>query len=333
MKQVCRCGLLLMCLFLAGMSVETFAKKPVLTFKPDGTFKIVQFTDLHIVYRNPKSNNAFERICEVIQDEKPDLVVLTGDIIFSEPGIENLRTALMAVAQHDVPFSIVFGNHDDEFGASREELIQVAYEFPNNLTADEPGLSGVGNYVLPVRSSSASKDAALLYCFDSHAYSTIEEVKGYGFIHFDQINWYLKQSETFTKNNNGKPLPAIAFFHIPLPEYAEAASSEEAQMYGIRREKSCPPLLNSGMFAAMKQAGDVMGIFVGHDHNNDYAVSWHDILLAYGRYSGGETVYNDLPNGARVIELTEGQPGFRTWIRTASGVSQNTVFPADYIKK
>ncbi len=51
------------------------------------------------------------------------------------------------------------------------------------------------------------------------------------------------------------------------------------------------------MFAAMKEAGDVMGMFVGHDHDNDYAVMWKDILLAYGRYTGGNTVYNHLPNG------------------------------------
>ena len=55
--------------------------------------------------------------------------------------------------------------------------------------------------------------------------------------------------------------------------------------------------------------GDVEGIFVGHDHDDDYAVMWHGVLLAYGRYTGGDTVYNNLPNGARVIELTEGEKG------------------------
>lgn len=320
-------------ILIAGMNVAAFAQKPVLKFNQDKKFKIVQFTDLHVKHQDPKSNIVFERVNQVVQDEKPDLIILTGDIIFSKPGIENMRTVLKAVNAHNIPFSIVFGNHDDESGASREELIKIAYEFPNSVTADEPDLSGVGNYILKVQGSSNPKEAALVYCFDSHAYSTIEGVKGYGFINFDQIDWYMKQSAAFTKNNNGKPLPALAFFHIPLPEYAQAASSEEAQMYGIRREKSCPSLLNTGMFTAMKQAGDVMGTFVGHDHNNDYAVSWYGILLAYGRYTGGDTVYNDLPNGARVIELTEGQHSFRTWIRTASGVSQETIFPTDYIKK
>jgi len=52
------------------------------------------------------------------------------------------------------------------------------------------------------------------------------------------------------------------------------------------------------MFAAMKEAGDVMGTFVGHDHDNDYSVMWKGIVLAYGRFTGGNTEYNHLSNGA-----------------------------------
>jgi len=317
----------------ACLNLTAFAKKPELKFNSDGKFKIVQFTDLHVRYQDPASSITFERIDQVVQDEKPDIIILTGDIIFGKPAVENLRTVLKAVAKQGVPFAILFGNHDDEFEVGREDLIKVSDEFANSLTSDEPNLFGVGNYILEIDGSFENKPAALLYCLDSNAYSTIEGVKGYGFFHFDQINWYLKKSAEYTQQNGGQPLPALAFFHIPLPEYAEAASSEEAQLYGIRREKSCPPLLNSGMFTAMRQAGDVMGTFVGHDHNNDYAVAWHGILLAYGRYTGGDTVYNDLPNGARVIEMTEGERGFRTWIRTAKGISQETFFPTDFIKK
>lgn len=88
------------------------------------------------------------------------------------------------------------------------------------------------------------------------------------------------------------------------------------------------------MFTAMKEAGDVMGIFVGHDHDNDYAVMWHGILLAYGRYTGGNTVYNHLPNGARVIVLKEGQRTFDTWIDLAGGQQVNrSTYPDSFVKK
>ena len=52
------------------------------------------------------------------------------------------------------------------------------------------------------------------------------------------------------------------------------------------------------MFAAMYEGGDVMGMFAGHDHDNDYSVMWHGILLAYGRFGGGNTEYNtSIPRG------------------------------------
>ena len=105
-------------------------------------------------------------------------------------------------------------------------------------------------------------------------------------------------------------------------------------LVGTRMEKACAPALNSGMFAAMKEQKDIVGIFVGHDHDNDYVVDWKGILLGYGRYTGGNTVYNDLPNGARVIEMTEGRHGVRTWVRVKGGRVINPVdYPEDFRKK
>lgn len=74
------------------------------------------------------------------------------------------------------------------------------------------------------------------------------------------------------------------------------------------------------MFAAMRQNNDIIGIFTGHDHNNDYIGVLHNIALAYGRYSGGNTVYNNLgKNGCRVIELQEGEKSFTTYIYILGG--------------
>ena len=319
--------------WVAGLPVAGFAQKPTLRFKADKTFKIVQFTDLHVKHQDPRSEITFERVKQVVTDERPDLVILTGDVIFSPPAIDNMRNVLQMLVDLKVPFATVFGNHDDEQGATKEELLQLAQSMPYCLTADEePAVSGVGNYVLPVLASKGDQPALTLYCIDSNAYSSIEGVKGYDYIKRDQIDWYARRSSGFTAANSGKPLPALAFFHIPLPEYNQAASDENAQSYGIRREKACAPALNSGLFTTMKEQGDVMGVFVGHDHDDDYAVCWQDVLLAYGRYTGGNTVYNHLPTGARVIQLTEGERSFKTWIRTAAGVEQVTTYPDSYRK-
>ena len=54
--------------------------------------------------------------------------------------------------------------------------------------------------------------------------------------------------------------------------------------------------------------------------------AYKEVLLAYGRYTGGNTVYNDLPsNGARVIVLKEGERKFNTYIRIANGEIESFV--------
>lgn len=319
---------------LVGMTLGSNAQIPILKFNKDKKFKIVQFTDLHVKYQDKRSDVAFERMNQVLDVEKPDLVVFTGDMIYSSPADENLRNVLKVVSDRKIPFAVTFGNHDHEQGMSNEDLFKIVKSIPYNVTTDEDEkLSGVGNCALMVQSLDGNKDAAILYCIDSHYYSTIPEIKGYDYIKSDQIEWYKRKSTEFIRRNGGAPLPSLSFFHIPLPEYNQAAADENASIYGIRREKACSPELNSGMFTAMKEQGDVMGVFVGHDHDNDYATYWKGIMLAYGRFTGGPTEYIHIPNGARVIELTEGNRTFRTWIRLANNeIQQLTNYPTDYIK-
>lgn len=303
-----------------------------LQFNRNGEFKIVQFTDIHFKYGNPASDIALKLIGEVLDAERPDLVVFTGDVVYAAPADTAMRTVLSCAADRKIPFVVTFGNHDNEQGKTRAELYDVIRSMPFNIQPDRGGVESP-DYILTLKSSDGKKDAALLYCLDSHSYSQLPDVKGYDWLTFDQVNWYRQQSATHTAKNGGQPLPALAFFHIPLPEYNEAAADEDAILIGTRMEKACAPVLNTGMFTAMKEAGDVMGIFVGHDHDNDYSVLWKGILLAYGRFTGGNTEYNHLPNGARVILMKEGARSFDTWIRLKGGeIVNRTVYPDSYVK-
>ncbi len=326
---------ILLFLFLMGMGFAALcAQNAALKFNKAGEFKIVQFTDVHFKYGNPASDIALERIDEVLEAENPDLVVLTGDIIYAAPADKGMLTVLERVSAHNVPFVVTFGNHDDEQGMTRAQLYDIIRSVPGNVQPDR-GEQVSPDYVLTVHSSDGKgRDAAVLYFFDSHSYSKLKDVKGYDWLTFDQVENYRSLSASFTEANGGRPLPALSFFHIPLPEYNQAASDEGAILIGTRMEKACAPALNTGMFTAMKEAGDVMGVFVGHDHDNDYAVMWHGILLAYGRYTGGNTVYNHLSNGARVIVLKEGKRTFDTWIDLAGGRQVNrSTYPDSFVKK
>lgn len=103
----------------------------------------------------------------------------------------------------------------------------------------------------------------MIYCIDSHNHvrTQLAGEKGYAFITPEQVEWYRRSSDAFTKANGGQPLPAVAFFHIPFPEYYLATSDPSVIMYGTRMEAPCSPKLNTGLFVNMRVKGDVMGVF------------------------------------------------------------------------
>jgi hypothetical protein len=83
---------------------------------------------------------------------------------------------------------------------------------------------------------------------------------------------------------------------------------------GIKQEDVCSPDINSGMYNAFLESKDVMGMFVGHDHNNNYIGCLRGICMAYGQATGREC-YGNIGKGYRVIELHEGRRKFDTWVR------------------
>lgn len=320
------------CVAAALLLTTQFSQAQELRFNSNHKFKIVQFTDIHWISDNPASEEAGERMREVLDAEHPDLVVFTGDVIFAKPAADALTKALAPTIERGIPFAVTWGNHDDEQDMTRAELSAFIKDMKGNLTSHTEGITGETNYTLSIKSADGKRDAAAIYIFDSNSYSQMENVKGYDWIKHDQVAWYIERSKAFTAANGGQPLPALAFFHIPLPEMRDMTQNQNIFMVGTRKEMVCAPEINTGLATAMLTAGDVMGLFVGHDHVNDYVVDWYGILMGYGRFTGGKTVYHDIPqgNGARVIELTENSRDIHTWIRIKGGKIINEVnFPSD----
>lgn len=73
--------------------------------------------------------------------------------------------------------------------------------------------------------------------------------------------------------------PGIAYFHIPLPEYASFHGSD---FTGVKQEKVGSASVNSGFFSTLVETGDVKAVFTGHDHVNDFCGSLKGIKLCYG---------------------------------------------------
>ncbi|GAA3403643.1 metallophosphoesterase family protein [Paenibacillus hodogayensis] len=302
--------------------------KKQLTFRRDGTFTIAQFTDVHWMNGNEQDARSRDLMERIIREERPDLIVYTGDVIYTgavregeQPCVDAegaFRDAVACAEEAGIPWAVVFGNHDTENLITREELGLVVESCAHAVSGRGPeSVPGTGNFTLVLEDRSGAP-AAALFGFDSGAYSDNERVPGYDWIKRGQIDWYVAESGRLAAANGGERLPALAFFHIPLPEYRQAWDT--VTCYGEKHEDVCCSQLNGGLFAAMVETGDVMGTFCGHDHINDFWGELHGIRLCYGRASGYHTYGREgFVRGARMIRLREGERGFDTWLRLHDG--------------
>jgi hypothetical protein len=291
-----------------------------LTYNGEGVFKIVQFTDLHWGSGNDNDRKTRELMELVLVEERPDLVVVTGDLIESGTCADPQWSICQAVAPMEeagIHWAAVFGNHDSEEGVTREELMVSLSSLHYGLVESGPDhLTGLGNYVLRLAGRDGRTDQALFF-LDSGDYAD-SGIGGYAAIARDQIEWFVRESARLAEENAGAAVPALAFFHIPLPEYNDVWDFKICN--GSKYEEVCCPRINTGTFAAMVQMGNVAGTFVGHDHANDFCGQLHGISLCYGRKTGYNNYMKDgFSQGARIIVLEEGQRGFRTWLRLDDG--------------
>ena len=293
-------------------------------FRPDGKFKILQFTDTHYVAGDPRSERALANVIEMLDTEKPDLVIHTGDIIFGNPAAQSAMEILQPMVDRGIPFAVALGNHDSDFELSRSDIYKLIRGMEGNVnTPAKDGVYGFSNDVITL--SSAKGPERVFYLFDSGSYINYRGEKGYDYIRHSQIGWYRQHSEAITAANANVPVPSYAFFHIAVREFTDGLRDPNRDMIGTSCEEPCPSLYNSGLVANFKEMGDVEAVICGHDHDNDYVMRNGDMFYIFGRYSGCDTVYNNIgPSGARVFEFTEGEQGFRTYIRKyGEGTSQD----------
>ncbi len=333
-----------------GLSAGTpaFAKpgpkpqKPVLGFRPDGGFKVVQFNDTQDDERTDR--RTIELMDGVLDAEKPDFVVINGDVINGGCDTElEVKQALNHVVRpmesRKIPWAVTFGNHDEDSaqrtGMTEDRMLAFLQSYEFNLNADSvPGLTGTSNTQLLVQSSRSKDPVFGLWLIDTGRYAP-DAINGQDFagypdwdwVRMDQVTWYRNLSIA-TEQKYGKKVPSLMWGHIALHEhrnmwFASIDSRTDAdhnravakhKIVGERNEDECPGPFNSGLFNAFLERGDVRGYFVGHDHVNTYVGDYYGVQLGYapgtgfGAYGLSGAERNRL-RGARVFELSEDHPG------------------------
>ena len=309
-----------------------------LPYRADGTFTVVQFTDTHYITGDPRSERALECVKEALEGVKPDLVIHTGDILFGKPDLQSAREILTPLADSGIPWAVALGNHDSQFGSTREEMYSLIRSLPGCLnTEPDPAVYGCSNDAIALEG--AGGPDRVFYLFDSMDAVKLKglgEAHCYDYIRSSQLEWYKQVSLQLQDGHGNLPVPALAFFHIPLREIERALwEAPNKVLIGNNCEDPCPSRVNSGLFGLFLERGDVQAIVTGHDHDCDYVLKGETgIYFIYGRFSGCDTVYNHLGrngvsdqkvSGCRVFQFRRGEAGFRTWVRLLGGEEQNVL--------
>ena len=299
----------------------------------NGKFKIMQITDIQDTPGIDRETMAL--IEAALDQEKPDLVVLTGDQVKGqspsmrgEKNAPRVREAIREICApldaRGIPFTLAFGNHDVEKISGQRQL-EWYRESPNCLAADTPGLSGCGNHNLVIEDAEG-KPALNVYMLDSHGAAGLT---GYQPIQPDQVDWYRKTRDAL-KEQAGDYVPSLLFMHIPveqlyrlmhesdkktkasLPGFAGFAGKhytlDETKATGRHREQLCVPREDGGLFDAAREKGDMLGMFFGHDHKNSFHGKVDGIDLGYCPGCGFAAYGDGVYRGVRVFEFDEANP-------------------------
>ena len=285
-------------------------------FTADRELKILQLTDVHIgggwmsLKKDAMSLNA---VAAMVTAEKPDLVIVTGDVGYPVPfqaGTFNNRSSAKLFAelmeQLGVYWTLGFGNHDTELYSyySREKMADF-YESETYahclFTRGPEDVDGFGNQVFSVKNSEGRVEH-LMIVLDSHSYTDgdfLGILWKYDNIHQNQVDWYASQIKAYSEDNEKAGftgvVPSTLYFHIPLTEYRDAwyeyvnngfKDTEDVQLkFGTAGESKKVVYCGVGddeLFETIKDLGSTEGVFCGHDHYNNFSLIYKGVRLTYG---------------------------------------------------
>lgn len=308
----------------------------MLRFNSDHKFKIMQIADTQEI--PAVSPDTLSLINNALDREKPDLVIFTGDQIKGyskkfkkDPAIieSTIDILVEPIAKRNIPFMVTYGNHDAQCGIDNRGQYKFYAKYDNFISGDLRNSDDVGTADIQIYSSTEDKPVFELYIIDSHGKA--KDGAGYAPVDKKQIEWYVSRREQL-KSENGDYLPSLVFQHIPVPEFFDvikkvpkgtkgavpAYGAHENEYFvlndetiaegGFMLESPASPDVNTGEFEAMSEKGDVLGIYVGHDHNNSFVVKYKGVDLGYTQ-GAGFNVYGPGENrGVRIFELDETAP-------------------------
>ena len=313
----------------------------ILEIEEDREIRILQLTDTQIIdagqcrtedrlnstakqrwATNTIESNCFNYIRDTIEMTNPDLILITGDIIYGEfdDTGESLLKLTRFMDSFKIPWAPIFGNHENESTKGVdwqcEVLENAEYSF-----FKRGNVTGNSNYTIGIVQNDDLK--RIIYMMDSNGCSNTNDPsvkKTVGFAE-DQLAWFEETAEK-AEQFAGDKVKSFVGYHIPTIEFGQAAvaagyqeSPTQTKSYVIGKHveakngdfgKKSEPFEGMhevpGLLDMFKEHG-VDGVFVGHCHQISTSVLYEGIRWTFGLKTGTYDSHDTKYVGGTYIEV------------------------------
>ena len=251
-----------------------------------------------------KDENYRNCLSDVIRTYKPDLIIITGDLVYGEfdDSGEALVELIKFMDSFKIPWAPVFGNHDNESYKGADWQCD-RLENSDYCLFKQRELTGNGNYTVGLKQDGEYR--RVFFMLDSNGCGGMSDeskanghsktTTGFG---EDQIEWYTTLSQ---KMRYAQPeVKFSAAFHIQLKvfEKAFAKYGYPTLPFDIDNMEDSAETDFGFMGAKLKGGWDgeenvwysfknlgFDSIYVGHEHANSASVVYKGVRLQYGQKS------------------------------------------------
>lgn len=259
---------------ISGYAQTHETEKELVDLKADenGNFTVLQFTDTHFTTGISFADTlVLTKMKDQIKKYKPDLVVITGDMINDgDSGMFNkayvLRTVSGLFEDLGQYWAYVPGNNDGQNYGSTDDVAAYLSQYEHCLISDEEDVSGAAQFSVDVLDGEQMTHS--LVFLDTMDYDSEDSEHIYGYVHEDQVLWC--KDEIADKKAENPDVTVSVFMHENTPAFQKAARNGKAYKAGYATiAKSAEQLdipKNQPLDDVFDESGCVGLVAIGHVH-------------------------------------------------------------------
>lgn len=301
----------------------------------NGDFTILIVADPHAGWEAAKEN-----LETLIVKTNPDFVIIHGDIYMSAYGAMNADgfiSMVEPITKRGIPWATTNGNHDPYTDTDWATFTSLDGFLGKKVSESDPNYveERPVNYVLPVYANDGTTPVFNIWAMDTGRTTASGQYDG---VTETQIDWYKAESAKL-KTQYKKDLTGLMCVHIPPTEMIDLyyskvgggtntvgnAGDANQPIYGAvygtfagvtnyttstgtvvssTAMNATYPANNRGLFAAMKEMGNIDISISGHDHANNFIGVYDGIMMGFT----GRIVDETYSRGARVVKFNQANP-------------------------